>query len=177
MSARLDGYHPSLDGYHPVAIGLGANLGPRLQTLRGAARSLEELLRQPRFSTVYETQPMYETDQPSFLNACGVGWTDLGPAVLLDRLQQLERDAGRRPGGSRYGPRRLDLDIVLYADRVVESQDLTIPHPRLLERGFVLLPLSEIAGPWIHPVEGLSIEELAADVDLSGVEATNLHLD
>jgi len=178
-TSGYDWFHsrvPSGD-HRLVAIGLGTNLGSRLETVRSAARTLRLLLEQPLFSSIYQTAPMYVTDQPSFLNACCVGWTDLDPEALLAHLKGLERAAGRQPNTLRFGPRVLDLDIVLYANEVLESEQLTIPHPRLSERAFVLLPLSEIAGSWIHPVSGVSIQELAASVDSTGAEATNLQLE
>ena len=160
-----------------VAIGLGSNVGSRIGHLRQAARALERgVLRGARFSSVYETQPAYDLDQPDFLNACCVGRTRLSPAALLDRLKALERAAGRDLEAARFAPRELDLDILLYADEVVETERLVVPHRGLPERGFVLVPLAEIAGAWTHPKLGVSVADLAAMVDRSGVEATNLHL-
>ncbi len=161
----------------PVAIGLGSNLGDRLGHLRAAAEALARLLRDARFSSVYETDPLYETDQPPFLNACCVGSSDLTAPELLARLKEIERAAGRRPGGTRFGPRELDLDILMYGEKILEAPDLRVPHPRLEERAFALAPLSEIAGDWRHPVLGRTVRELAMAVETTGVRPTPYRLE
>ncbi len=158
--------------HRPVAIGLGSNLGDRLGHLQAGAAALGGLLREPRFSSVYETEPLYEPDQPPFLNACCVGLTDLTAPELLARLKEIEQAAGRTPGGARFGPRELDLDILLYGEKILEGPDLGIPHPRLEERAFALAPLSEIAGDWRHPVLGRTVRELAMAVETTGVRPT-----
>ena len=140
-------------------------------------QALDGFLNQPCLSAVYETDPIGITDQPSFLNVCCVGWTDLSPADLLDRLKCLERAAGREVPGERFGPRELDIDILLYGEEVVHNHCLTIPHPRMIDRAFVLVPLAEVASGWVHPGTGATIAELLDNVDHSGVRATNLRLD
>ena len=156
---------------------MGSNLGSRIDHLRDAARCLADaVLVEPRFSRVYETTPAYGLDQPAYLNACSVGWTPLEPAALLVSLKDLESRAGRDPGAPRFSSRPLDLDILLYADEVVQTPRLTIPHAALAERAFVLLPLAEIAGEWRHPGLGRSIAELAAALDREGVTVTDLRL-
>lgn len=145
-----------------VALGLGSNVGDRLVHLRLAVRGLGRLLVRPTCSSVYESAPMYVAEQPDFLNACCIGATALGPRELLSALQRIEREAGRRTGGPRYGARELDLDLLLYGDRVVAEPGLHIPHPRMSERPFVLWPLAEVAGDWVHPETGLGIGEMAA---------------
>lgn len=147
-----------------VAIGLGSNLGGRLIHLVTAVRGLRPLIDLRRGSAVYESPPMYLEDQPLFLNACCVGETELTARSLLDSLQALERAAGRSGAGPRFGPRELDLDILLYGDMVIEETDLRVPHPRMAERPFVLWPLAEIAGHWLHPETGRSVAEMAADL-------------
>lgn len=159
-----------------MAIGLGSNLEPRLRSLRTAAEALSADLAAVRASGVYETEPVGFAPQPRFLNACLIGDTGLGPEALLARLQALEREAGRRPGGPRNGPRELDLDLLLYGDRVLAGAPPIVPHPRLHERAFVLVPLAEIVPDWVHPILEVSIAELAEGVGRTGVQATNLHL-
>ena len=158
-----------------MAIGLGSNLGSRLDHLAAGSRALRGILDRATFSRVYETRPVGVVEQPRFLNACGTGWTDLEPETLLRELKAAESARGRRRG-ARWGPRELDLDILLYGDEIVETGELRIPHPELVHRAFVLVPLAEIAGSWVHPVAGVTVAELAARLDPTGVEATNLQL-
>lgn len=153
-----------------VALGLGSNLGDRAENLRFARREIGRFLEELRCSRVYETEPRHVTDQPPFLNACCVGKTTLAPEELLARCREVERAAGRTRGGERYGPRVLDVDILLYGGRRVERPGLRIPHPRMMERAFVLVPLSEVAGRWVHPELGATVEELASRVSREGVE-------
>lgn len=159
-----------------MAIGLGANLEPRLPSLQSATDALSVDLGAVRVSGVYETEPVGFAPQPRFLNACLAGETRMGPAALLARLQAIEREAGRRPGGPRNGPRELDLDLLLYGDRILTGAPPIVPHPRLHERAFVLVPLAEIVPGWVHPILDLTIGELAERVGGAGVQATNLHL-
>ena len=156
-----------------VAISLGSNLGDREAWIsvgvQAAARELEEL----RVSALYETTPDLLEDQPLFLNACCTGRTRLTPRQLLSQLQDAERAAGRDRSGPRYGPRTLDLDLLLYGDQVIEDPDLVVPHSRLRERGFVLVPLAEIAAEWIVPAShGMladSVGSLAERVGMDGI--------
>jgi 2-amino-4-hydroxy-6-hydroxymethyldihydropteridine diphosphokinase len=153
----------------PVAIGIGSNLGARLKHLDFARDHLGGLLVDSRFSRIYESEPMHVREQPAFLNACCVGRTRLAAPDLLERLQRLERTRGRTKTGRRYGPRPLDLDILLYGDLVIDSPGLRVPHPRLPERAFVLVPLAELAPEWVHPERGQTVGELAAGVSSTGV--------
>lgn len=131
-------------------LGVGTNLGDRMENLRAALVRLEPSMRVQSVSSVYETEPWGVTDQPRFLNLVVEGETELEPLALLDALKRTEREMGRGPG-ERYGPRVIDLDILLYDNLEFRSDRLEIPHPRLAERRFVLVPLAEIAPDIIHP--------------------------
>jgi len=154
-------------------LGLGANLGDRLGNLRQA---LDILGSNPRvnvvdISSVYETEPWGPVEQPSYLNLAVKITTTLDPAALLATAKAIEQDLGRIPT-VRYGPRSIDVDILLYGDLVIDwsEPDLQIPHPRMSERAFVLVPLAEIAGEIVHPASNSPIADLAASVDgLGGV--------
>jgi 2-amino-4-hydroxy-6-hydroxymethyldihydropteridine diphosphokinase len=121
-------------------VGLGSNLGDREGTILAAA----EQLGRHRLSRIRETEPWGYVDQPRFLNAVAELETELGPRELLDRLLEIERGLGRTRDGPRYGPRTIDLDLLLYGDLVLAEPGLTVPHPRLAERLFVLEPLFEL---------------------------------
>jgi 2-amino-4-hydroxy-6-hydroxymethyldihydropteridine diphosphokinase len=121
-------------------VGLGANLGDREAAIRAAAEQLGAV----RLSTIRETEPWGYEDQPRFLNAVAELETDLSPRALLDRLLEIERELGRTRDGPRWGPRTIDLDLLLYDDERLDEPGLTVPHPRLHERRFVLEPLAEL---------------------------------
>jgi 2-amino-4-hydroxy-6-hydroxymethyldihydropteridine diphosphokinase len=122
-------------------VGLGANLGDREAAIRRAA----ELIAAGRLSTIRETEPWGLADQPRFLNAVAEVDTELSARALLDRLLEVERELGRVRGGERWGPRAIDLDLLLYGADELDEPGLTVPHPRLHERLFVLEPLAELA--------------------------------
>ena len=137
-------------------VGLGANLGDRETTIR---RALELLGREPgvevvAVSTLRETDPVGVVDQPRFLNGAAEVRTDLGARELLDRLLAVERALGRTRDGPRFGPRTIDLDLLLYDDERVERPGLEVPHPRLHERRFALEPLAELDPDLIVPGRG-----------------------
>ena len=136
-------------------VGLGANLGDR----EGAILAAAERLGPHRLSPVIETEPWGYPDQPKFLNAAAELETSLTPRELLDRLLEIERELGRTREGPRYGPRTIDLDLLLYGDEVVEEPGLTVPHPRLTERLFVLEPLLALDAGLFVPGRG-SVEAL-----------------
>lgn len=147
----------------PVLLGLGANIGDRRQTIRAALDGIGRLGGIDAVSALYETAPMYVTDQDPFINICAVVKTDAAPDALLHAVKDLERTLGRMPS-RRFGPRRIDIDIIMYGDLSVTQPDLQIPHPRMLERAFVLIPAVDVAGDWIHPVAGRTVRDLAADL-------------
>lgn len=143
-----------------VAIALGSNLGDRRAHLAWAVERLAAHLANLRVSSVIETEPFQVAGpQPPYLNAVVVGDTSLEPLALLDVLLALERQRGRVRRSPR-APRTLDLDLLLYGDRVIESPRLMVPHPRLRERLFVLEPLAEIAPGWRDPVTGRTVRDL-----------------
>ncbi|UCH86244.1 MAG: 2-amino-4-hydroxy-6-hydroxymethyldihydropteridine diphosphokinase [Dehalococcoidia bacterium] len=152
-----------------VYLSLGTNLGDRLANLRLALARLQTLACLGDVSSLYETDPQGVSDQPLFLNAVCRVTTGLEPQALLRFLKNLERESGRQPGGQRWGPRLIDLDILLYNDRVVDAPELTIPHPRLAERAFVLVPLCELVPELRHPLLGKTMKALLASVGKKGV--------
>jgi 2-amino-4-hydroxy-6-hydroxymethyldihydropteridine diphosphokinase len=144
-------------------IALGSNLGNRAQTLAAATERLGSLGRVAVRSSVYETEPVGYHEQPAFLNAVLALETELEPLELLQGLLAIERELGRdRSHGVVNGPRTLDLDLLLMGDAIVASEELTLPHPALTERRFVLVPLAEIAPHLRHPQRNQAIEELLA---------------
>jgi 2-amino-4-hydroxy-6-hydroxymethyldihydropteridine diphosphokinase len=146
-------------------IALGANIpspvGSPRQTLDAAILRLAELGRVTAKSSYYETTPVGFADQPTFVNAAAALETDLPPQSLLDHLLEIERSLGRdRSLGIPNGPRTLDLDLLLYGDRILSTETLQLPHPRMLDRSFVLIPLAEIAPQHIHPQALKSMKQL-----------------
>lgn len=142
-----------------VFIALGSNLGDRAENLASAQTALANAVAICDRSSVLETRPQYVTDQPPFLNMVLRGKTDLAPNVLLKFLKKIEKNLGRRPT-RRFGPRLIDLDILYYEDKIVNETDLVLPHPRIAERDFVLVPLAEIAASHRHPVTGKTTVEM-----------------
>lgn len=147
-----------------VYIALGSNLGAPAANLLKARECLEkEGLHIRRASSLYETAPRGFADQPWFLNQVLEAETDLLPRQLMQRLLGIEREMGRLRTVPN-GPRVIDLDVLLYADAIIKTEDLQIPHPRMAERRFVLDPLAEIAPDLRHPITGLTIKEMQAAV-------------
>ena len=142
-------------------LGLGTNLGDRRNNLQQALGLLagEPRLRLSRCSQIYETEPWGVADQPAFLNCVAEVATSLDPESLLGLCKRVEEELGRQPG-LRWGPRLIDLDILLYGNEVVGLPHLEIPHPRLHVRAFALIPLAELAPEAVHPLLELSVAEL-----------------
>ncbi len=144
---------------HKIALALGSNIGDRMAALQAARKGLADYMTITAASPIYETAPIYVTDQPLFLNAALIGETKLGPLTLLRAVKDLENDLGRQPT-FHYGPRAIDIDIIFYGDEVINLPELILPHPRIAEREFVLRPLADIAPDWRHPQIGLTVEKM-----------------
>jgi 2-amino-4-hydroxy-6-hydroxymethyldihydropteridine diphosphokinase len=152
-----------------VYLGLGSNLGDRMGNLRSAVERLSQKLTVKKVSSVYETEPVYFKEQPLYLNAALSAVTNLAPFELLRFVKDIETDLGRQPS-FRNAPRTIDIDILFYGHRVIETPGLTVPHTRIAERAFVLVPLAEIAPRLVYPVTNKKIKDLLSVVDgLGGV--------
>lgn len=159
----------------PAYVGLGANIGDCLATLKGACDAIGRIAatRLVCCSSIYRSAPMGPTPQPDFYNAVVALLTRLEPGKLLAAMLAIEREFGRERSATRWGPRTLDLDLLLFGNRRMSETGLTIPHPGLAERNFVLYPLAEIA-PQL-PVPGVgTAEKLAAVVGNSGLQKLEL---
>jgi 2-amino-4-hydroxy-6-hydroxymethyldihydropteridine diphosphokinase len=137
--------------------------------LQAAIAGLPPVVMVQASSPVYETQPWGVTDQPAFLNTVLSGKTHLAPLALLAHLKELETRLGRLPS-IRYGPRRIDIDILFFDDILLDTPELSIPHPNLHQRAFVLVPLADLAPELIHPRLGKTVRQMLALVDTSGVK-------
>ncbi|BCJ90258.1 2-amino-4-hydroxy-6-hydroxymethyldihydropteridine diphosphokinase [Terrihabitans soli] len=149
---------------------MGSNLGDRAEAINDALRLLEKSpsVKLVSRSRLYETPPWGDENQDAFLNACALIETDLPPHDLLRLCLDIERRLGRdRTTSRRWGPRRIDLDLLFYGDERIADNELTLPHPHLFERAFVLVPLSEIAGA--RSISGRNVNEAADALDRSGV--------
>ena len=145
-----------------VYLGLGSNLGNRQDNLDMALKLLGQRMRIGKVSSIYDTEPLGNTGQPRFLNiACQV-YTRLSPEGLLTLAKGIENKMGRHGGSGE--PRPIDIDILLYGDTVMETPTLTIPHPKMGERSFVLVPLAEIAPDAVHPVTKQTVREMGEAV-------------
>ena len=147
-----------------VFLGLGTNMGERQQNLADAIEALAKKMKILRRSSIYETKAWGYTEQADFLNMVVEAKTELKPLALLNFLKRTESELGR-VANFRYGPRVIDIDILLYEDLVRNTPRLQIPHPRLHERAFVLVPMVELAADLVHPVLKRSMSELLKEVD------------
>ena len=153
-----------------AAIGIGSNIGDRRGTIESAVQQLDAApgVTVTAVSTIIETAPVGSADQGPFLNAAVLVTTTLTPRGVLETCLRIEATHGRRrAAGTRWGPRTLDLDLLLFGPAIIDEPGLVVPHPRLHERGFALLPLAEIAPDWIHPERGVRIQCLLRTLEAS----------
>lgn len=153
----------------PIFLALGTNLGDRACNLQTARDALAPRIRVVRESPLYVTPPWGYIDQPEFLNQVIEVETLLHPIPLLHHLKEIEVEMGRETT-FRNGPRLIDLDILFYGQEIIEGELLQIPHPRLQDRAFVLVPLNDLAPDFIHPVLQESVRDMLAKVDTTGVK-------
>ena len=154
---------------HIAYLALGTNMGNRLSNLKAAIGNLSPQMSVKKKSNIYETPPWGFIDQSAFLNQVVKVETYLQPEALLAHLKRLETALGRVPN-FQNGPRLIDIDILFFDDQVIDTPPLVIPHPRLHERAFVLVPLSDVAPDLVHPILQRSIIELLDDVDRSEIK-------
>ena len=151
-----------------VYLGLGSNMGDRGENLDRALDLLSQRMRLGKVSSIYDTDPVGNTNQPRFLNMVCQAFTRLAPEGLLALVKGIESKMGRY--GKSGDPRPIDIDILLYGEKVVETPELVIPHPKMMDRAFVLVPLAEIAPDLVHPVSGKTMKELKQAVkEVQGV--------
>ena len=154
---------------HTVYLALGSNLGNRLANLKQAVAAFSPQMEVKAKSHVYETPPWGYEDQPRFLNQVIKVKTYLEPEPLVKHIKRLEVALGRKIS-FQNGPRLIDIDLLFYDDLILNTTSLVIPHPRLHERGFVLLPLMDIDPDLVHPVNKKSVREMAALSNIEGIE-------
>jgi len=143
-----------------VHLGLGSNLGKRKEFLSMACNHLRsEVIKEFRASSIYESEPLLKMLQPKYYNMVVCGLTFLSPQDLLKKCQQIEISSGRIRR-KRWGSREIDIDILSYGSRIIDNDDLVIPHPEIENRSFVLMPMFELSPEWLHPETGITIKKL-----------------
>ena len=143
-----------------VHLGLGSNLGDRKEFLSMACDHLcSEVIRDFRASSIYESEPLLKKHQPKYFNMVVCGLTVLSPRELLKNCQKIELILGRIRG-EHWGSREIDIDILSYGNRIINKENLVIPHPEIENRSFVLMPMLELSPEWLHPEKGITIKEL-----------------
>jgi 2-amino-4-hydroxy-6-hydroxymethyldihydropteridine diphosphokinase len=147
-----------------VYIAFGSNIGNREANITNAFEALKQEMKILKRSALYETKPMYVEEQDWFLNGAAKVETNLAPMQLLLFLKDIEQKLGRK-SVERNGPRIIDLDILFYGKKIVNEKDLHVPHPKMDERAFVLVPLDEIAADFIHPITQKTVSELLAELN------------
>ena len=145
---------------HQICLQLGSNLGDRRENLRRAIQDITEKVGKiSQQSAIYQTEAWGETEQPDFFNQSILAVTTLPPHEVLTTILEIEKDIGRKRE-KKWGPRLIDIDLLFYDAVIIETPTLTVPHPQIPFRNFVLIPTMEIFGDFIHPVFNLSVEEL-----------------
>lgn len=142
-----------------IFLGLGSNVGDRTENIRRAVSILSKEVYKPTLSRFYVSKAVGYKHQPDFINAVLRGYTDLSPLDLLEFIKNVEKEIGR-VYRFHWGPREIDIDILFYGNRIINKEYLTVPHPRLHERDFVLLPLMELESDFVHPVYKKTVKEL-----------------
>ena len=160
---------------YPILLGLGSNLGERFDNLTAAIEALSPEVTVRTISPTYETQPLYVTEQPEFLNLVVRGTTTLSPINLLALIKTIEAKIGRKRS-IRFGPRTIDIDIIDYDSLNLDLTNLTTPHPRMHERLFVLKPLIDIVPNWIHPLTGQTAQQLIEKIPGLGIVKQYTHI-
>jgi 2-amino-4-hydroxy-6-hydroxymethyldihydropteridine diphosphokinase len=152
-----------------IYLGLGSNLGDRYYNLEWALHALSQKMGMGQVSSIYDTAPVGNTAQPRFLNLVCEATTSLTPTELLDFIKEIETDMGRQRGPPN-SPRPIDIDILFYDNQIINIPGLIVPHPRLTERSFVLIPLDEIAPDFVHPVLGKMISKILNGLEVNAGE-------